>query len=70
MNSLRTMFEHLRARHRCELQHKKVLKHVNHGFHTAYLGWYVIDWHLPVSVICLPLLAIAVLSWLFHLELE
>lgn len=70
MKRLTDMLAHLRSINRCELQHKKALKHVNHGLHTAYLGWYVLDWHLPLSVICLPLLVLALASWLFHLELE
>lgn len=49
---------------------KRAARHAHHGFHTAYLWYYVLDWHLPVSGIVLPLAVWAVVSWIFpHLEL-
>lgn len=70
MKHLMILLAHLRSVNRCELKYKKALRHVHHGFHSSYLGWYVIDWHIPVSVIALPLLILALASWLFHLELD
>lgn len=70
MKRLIEIWHHLRAINACEMKHKKAMRHANHAFHSAYLGWYVIDWHLPMSVIVLPLFVLTLASWLLHLELE
>lgn len=63
MKRLSEIIESLRVHHHAQPKHAKALRHAHHGFHTAYLGWYVLDWHLPVSMIVLPLLLMAIASW-------
>jgi hypothetical protein len=70
MRKLAEILAHLRSAHRCDLRHRKALRHVHHGCHSAYLGYYVLDWHMPVSPVCAVLLAFALMSWFFHWEWE
>lgn len=71
MNSLRNILAHLRVHHRCEMRHKKALRHAHHALHTSYLSAYVWEWHMPVSLLCLGLLILAIASWVAPwLEIE
>ena len=70
MRKLRELLQHLRAANQCDLKHKRALRHVHHGCHSAYLLYYVVDWHLPVSPFCGVLLIFALTSWAFHWDWE
>lgn len=63
MKTIRELLQSIRVLHDAQPAHKKVLRHVEHGFHSAYLGWYVIEWHTPVSIFCAVLFLFAVGSW-------
>lgn len=69
MRRLTDLINSLRYQPSCPI--KRAVRHAHHGFHNAYLWYYVLDWHLPVSGIVLPLAVIALVSWILpHIELE
>lgn len=71
MKRLTDLIASLRSINACELRHKKAMRHVHHAAHSGYFGWYVFDWHAPLSIFCVVLLAAALASWIApHLELE
>lgn len=63
MKRLTEIIESLRVHHVAAPKHAKALRHVHHGFHAAYLGCYVAEWHMPLSLMALALLVLALASW-------